>query len=184
MGEAGLARFSAREVAKRIGYSIGTIYNVFGSHDALIAAINSRTFGLWVEWLNRALAIGGSDRMAALVDGYFGFARAHPQLWHAIYDHHLPDGAMLSPEDQAERGRLMELVVAEVAAALGEQAKEAVHTLARSLVATVHGHCAFALSGAWALMGESAPEAAALARVREALGIGGSRAGLGRASAP
>jgi len=42
-------------------------------------------------------------------------------------------------------------------------------TRSRSLIATVHGHCAFAIGGAWALMGEEAPESAALARVREAL---------------
>ena len=169
MAEAGLARFSAREVAKRIGYSIGTLYNVFGSHDALLIAINTRTFGLWVEWLERRLDAGPDDRIAALVDGYFGFARAHPQLWHAIYDHHLPETVPLSADDDAERGRLTALIVCEVAEALGREPDESVQTLTRSLVATVHGHCAFALSGAWALMGEAAPEAAALARVREAL---------------
>ena len=43
MLEVGFARFSAREVAKRIGYSIGTIYNVFGTYEGLILAINGRT---------------------------------------------------------------------------------------------------------------------------------------------
>ena len=41
--------------------------------------------------------------------------------------------------------------------------------LTRSLVAVVHGHCHFALTGAFALMGEPDPEGAALARVREVL---------------
>jgi hypothetical protein len=41
--------------------------------------------------------------------------------------------------------------------------------LARSLVATVHGHCTFALTGAFALMGEDRPMETALARVRESL---------------
>ena len=47
ISEAGFVRFSAREVAKRIGYSIGTIYNVFGSYDQLILAINGRIAGIW-----------------------------------------------------------------------------------------------------------------------------------------
>ena len=33
LSEIGYARFSAREVAKRIGYTVGTLYNVFGAHD-------------------------------------------------------------------------------------------------------------------------------------------------------
>ncbi len=59
MAETGYARFSAREVAKRVGYSIGTIYNVFGSLDALLLAINSRTFVLWAEWLRERAGGGG-----------------------------------------------------------------------------------------------------------------------------
>lgn len=169
MAETGFARFSAREVAKRIGYAIGTIYNVFGTHDALLAAINTRTFAIWTDALRFRLEAGGSDRIGALVHGYFGFAQAHANLWTAIYDHHLPDGMALSAEDELVRGQLTEIVVHEVAAALGRAPDDAVGALARSLIATVHGHCAFALSGAWALMGEADPASAALARVRESL---------------
>ena len=169
--EAGLAGFSAREVARRIGYSIGTIHNVFGTADRLITAVNTRSFGLWAAHLGDRLAETGEggDRIAALVEGYFGFARAHPRLWTAIYDHRLPDEASLPEADQQARGVLTEIVGAEVARALARPADDRIATLARSLIATVHGHCAFAISGAWALMGEAAPEAAALARVREAL---------------
>ena len=166
LAAAGLARFSAREVAKRVGYSVGTIHNVFGGYDGLVAAINTHTFGLWAAHLAERLEQADDDRIAALVDGYFAFARANPHLWTAIYDHH-PD--TLPDADQAARGVLTEIVVAEVARALSRDPDADVGALARSLIATVHGHCAFALSGAWALMGEAAPEAAALARVREAL---------------
>ena len=166
MAEVGFARFSAREVAKRAGYSIGTIYNVFGSHDRLVLAINTRTFTTWAEHLRALLADAGEDRIAALVHGYFGFARAHPHLWMAIYDHRLPAGMAMPAEDAATRAALTGIVADEVARALG---REAVAALTRSLVATVHGHCHFALTGAFALMGEADPEGQALARVREAL---------------
>ena len=169
MAEVGLARFSAREVAKRIGYSIGTIHNVFGSYDRLVAAINTHSFTRWAAYLRTRLASAGEDRIAALVAGYFEFARDNVNLWTAIFDHHLPDEFDLPQEDQEARAELTEIVIAEVAQALGRAPDESVATLARSLVATVHGHCVFALSGVWALMGEAAADAAALARVREAL---------------
>lgn len=169
VAEAGLAGFSAREVARRVGYSIGTLHNVFGSTDQLIAAINTRSFVAWTAELRAALdAAGDGDRIAALVDAYFAFARAQPHLWTAIYDHRL-SAADLSDTDQAARGALTEIVVAEVARALGRPADQQVSTLARSLIATVHGHCAFAVSGAWELMGEAAADAEALARIRESL---------------
>lgn len=171
--EAGLAGFSAREVARRVGYSIGTIHNVFGSADRLLIAINTRSFGLWAALLRERLAMAGEgDRVAALVDGYFAFARAEPHLWTAIYDQRLAEPDDLPDADWQARGALTEIVQEEVSRALGRPADEAVAALSRSLVAVVHGHCAFAVSGAWTLLGGDAPEAAALARVREALAAG------------
>lgn len=168
MGEVGFARFSAREVAKRVGYSIGTLYNVFGSHDRLVLAINTRTFSLWADHLRAQLEVASTDRIAALVAGYFGFARAHPHLWMAIYDHRLPAGMGVPAEDEATRAVLTGIVADEIARALGRERHQVV-ALTRSLVATVHGHCHFALTGAFALMGEPDAEGAALARVREVL---------------
>ena len=96
MAEVGFSRFSASEVAKKIGYSIGTLYNVFGSLDRLLAAINMRTFGLWARHLEGRLEGEKGDRIAALVDGYFSFARDNPHLWLANYDHRLLPGVVLT----------------------------------------------------------------------------------------
>jgi len=169
MAQVGFAGFSSREVARQIGYSVGTLFNVFGSYDRLIAAINTRTFELWTEWLQNRLAQDPPDRLAALVEGYFSFAAENTHVWMAIYDHRLPPDVPL-PEDYAERrGRLTELVVTEIAALLPAARQADAPRLARSLIATVHGHCTFALNGSFALMGEDDPLALAVQRVREAV---------------
>ncbi len=168
MAETGLSGFSAREVAKRVGYTIGTVHNVFGNVDGLVMAINTATFALWADALEARLAGAGQDRIAVLVDAYFAFARDNPLRWSAIYEHRIVPQA-IPPEQGEVRGRLTGIVVREVAAALDRAPDAAVGTLARSLVATVHGHCAFAVSGSWEAMGERDVEAAALARVRESL---------------
>src|SRR5258707_15075443 len=77
----GFSRFSARQVARGVGYSVGTIYNVFPSLDHLLLAINSRTFELWTDHLLLRLETAGSDRIRALVEAYFSFARENPNLW-------------------------------------------------------------------------------------------------------
>lgn len=174
MAEAGFAKFSSREVAKRIGYSVGTLYNVFGSYDRLIAAINTRTFDLWAAFLEQRLAENPEDRIAALVEGYFSFARRNSNIWMAIYDHRLPSDSPM-PEDYAmQRAGLTEIVVREVAAVLPPEAKDIAPRLARSLVATVHGHCTFALNGSFALLGETDPLEMATARVKESLSAAGA----------
>lgn len=174
LAEVGFARFSARAVAKRIGYSIGTLYNVFGSYDRFVVALNTRTFGLWAGELAATLAGCGGDRIRCLVESYFAFARANRNLWLAIYDHHLPADFALPEEDHRQRGELTRIVVAEIAAVLPDAMAPQVPHLARSLVATVHGHCMFDLTGSFALMGEAEPVELALARVRETLSVAGA----------
>lgn len=169
MAGVGFARFSAREVAKRIGYSIGTIYNVFGTHDRLILAVNTRTFRLWADHLRDRLAAAEEDRIHVLVEGYFNFARENTNLWLAIYDHRLPLDTAIPDELEAQRSELTHIVTTEVAAALPEPARSSAPRLARSLIATVHGHCTFALNGTFALMGEQDPLELALQRVRESI---------------
>ena len=169
LAEVGLARFSARDVAKRIGYSVGTLYNVFGSYDELMLAINARTLSLWLTHLRTRLAETDDDRIATLVRGYFEFALQHPRTWMAIYEYNLSDGRPAPEWYQAKVAELMGVVAAEIAAALPGAGPGDVAQLARSLVATVHGHCVFQLYRTFNLLGETQPVEAALARVREAL---------------
>lgn len=168
MAEVGFQNFSAREVAKRIGYTIGTIHNVFGNVDRLVTAINTRAFDQWADELEEALAHAGADRIAALVKAYFRFALQNPKRWAAIYDHR-PAHETITEAQHETRGRLLKIVAGEVATALGKPLDDRIGTFARSLVATVHGHCSFAVTGSWAAMGQHDVESVALARVRESL---------------
>ncbi len=170
LAERGFAQFSAREAARRAGYSVGTIYNVFGSLDSFLIAINSRTFRMWSDWLEDALraeAGEGMARLEALVRAYFAFADANRNAWMAIYDHRIDRSTAIAKEDEAAREALTSIVDREVAATLGAADEAGVRRLVRSLIATVHGHCALWLSGSYALMQEEDPAGQALARVRE-----------------
>lgn len=168
LGEAGFARFSAREVAKRVGYSIGTLYNMFGSYDRLILAINAGTLREWTAMLRGRLDAAGADRIAALVDGYFDFAQGNMHAWMALYDHHMPAGEPLPDWFDAAFAGLIDLIEQEVATALGRPAGPETREMTGSLVAIAHGHCTFALNGTYATFGGD-PRAAALARIRQAL---------------
>ncbi len=177
--EVGLSRFSAREVAKRVGYSIGTLYNVFGSYDGLILALNARTLTQWASLLRERLAETTGDRILALVQAYFEFAAQHPRAWIAIFETHMADGGPAPDWYQAHVADLMSIVAEEIARALPGSEVVAIQSLARSLVATVHGHCVFTLYRTFDLLGESAPAEVALRRVREAIAAAGDPRGVG-----
>lgn len=169
MAATGFAHFSARAVAKAIGYSIGTVYNVFGTHDALVLAINARTVEQWTADLHRRLEDVEGDRIASLVRGYFDFVLSNRHAWAAIYDHRLADPADIPDWYVTVVGELTGTMRREVQRVLPNLSREEVAALSRSLLASVHGHCVFALNGTFAQLGEAAPLDAALARVREAI---------------
>ncbi len=170
LAETGFARFSARELAKRIGYSVGTVTSLYGGVDGLVTAINGATFRIWAEALEQGLEkTAGAARITALVQGYFDFATTNINLWSALYEHRLPEG-MGMPETLAQaRSLLTRIVMREVIAVLPADKKHEGERLARSLIATVHGHCSFALLGSFAILGEDDPQGLAIDRVHEAL---------------
>ncbi|WP_252260006.1 TetR/AcrR family transcriptional regulator [Erythrobacter aurantius] len=170
MAERGFARFSAREAARRAGYSVGTIYNVFGQLDSYLLAINSRTFREWARSLESALEAAPADRagrIEALVRAYFDFADKNRNAWMAIYDHRIDKSVAIAPEDEAARDALTGIVDREVAATLDFADRVDTRSLVRSLIATVHGHCALWLSGSFAMLREEDPAGLAIARVLE-----------------
>ena len=172
MAERGFAKFSAREAARRAGYSVGTIYNVFGSLDTYLIAINSRTFRYWGEYLEQGLetaSADGSARIEALVRAYFKFAKSNRNAWMAIYDHRIDRTTTIAEEDAAARETLTGIVDREVATWLGSADDAATRQLVRSLIATVHGHCSLWLSGSYALMQEQDPAGQAVNRAMEIL---------------
>ena len=98
-------------------------------------------------------------------------------LWMAIYDHRLPVGVPLPERYARQRGVLTDILRGEIAAVLPDDRRDRAAALARSLLATVHGHCVFALNGTFALLGEPDPHGAALARVRDVLAAAGAVSG-------
>ncbi len=177
IAQRGFAKFSAREAARCAGYSVGTIYNVFGSLDGYMLAVNSHTFRQWSAWLESALdgvPHDGTARIAALVRAYFSFASENANAWMAIYDHRIDRETEIAKEDVAAREALTAIVDREVAAWMGTSAEDpATKRLVRSLIATVHGHCSLWLSGSFALMNEPDPAEQALSRVLEVLAAQG-----------
>ena len=169
LSEIGYARFSAREVAKRIGYTVGTLYNVFGALDQLMLAINGHTLDLWQAHLEMRLAGQRKDRLYRAIEAYFEFAILHRHAWTALYDFRLPDGEEMPPYYQQKVTAITAVVEAEIAAELPDARKDEAKGLARSLLASVHGHCFFTLNGTFKLLGETDPLKAAYARVREAV---------------
>lgn len=135
----GLAGLSAREIARRIGYSPGTLYNVFENLDDLVLTIEARLLDSLAQRLNEVPASGPPDqRLRKLAQAYLKFTHENPRLWNLLFEHHLPQGHQVPNWYQIKLDELMGRIEDAIAPLVGSD-PVAIQRSARVLWAGVHG---------------------------------------------
>ena len=136
----GLAGLSAREIARRIEYSPGTIYNMFDNLDDVVLHVEARVLDALDKRLASVLQDGDpADKTVRLAHAYLAFTHEKPRLWNLLFEHHLPADTQLPAWYQQKLEGLMARVE-EALAPLFPAGKEADRQrAARVLWAGVHG---------------------------------------------
>lgn len=144
----GFRALTARNVADAIGYSPGTLYNIFANLDDLITHLNGRTLDALHDRLNRdGVNDSPEKRLATLLDGYLGFLADHPNLWNVLFEYALPEG-QVPPEWYARKvEKVLGLLEEALAPLFGTEDSEAKAAAARTLWAGLHGICSLSSSG-------------------------------------
>ncbi len=149
----GFSGLQARPLAKQVGCSVGTIYNLFGSMDGLILAANSVTLKEMRQHLSQTdLNWQGekSDahgRLMALASAYYQFYQAHEKRWAAVFefqrgdDEHMPDWYL------EEIGLLMGQIENIIGHLAGATVPDQRARIARALWAATHGIVTLSFSG-------------------------------------
>lgn len=145
--EGGIDALHARELARRSGYSVGSVYKYYEDLDAMISAVNSVTLSQIGQAVGQAIADKPDpmDRLKALAHAYLDYASANENLWKALFGHRLPDGRSI-PEDHREANvALLSLIgnaLLEINPTLDDETLQA---RTRSCFAAVHGIVIIAL---------------------------------------
>jgi len=145
----GAAALSMREVARRIGYTVGALYIVFENLDDLIVRLNEQT----VMELRAALErIRGRPHQPAqtlrlLVAAYLGFALVHTARWRLVFEHRLPEGQKAPPTYAGHTAAIFALVSQLLRDAGAVRDVGAANELATALWSGAHGICTLAVSG-------------------------------------
>jgi AcrR family transcriptional regulator len=99
----GLAELSAREVARRIDYSPGTLYNMFENLADLVLHVEARVLTRLDEHLQNAVdASTGEEAIRRLSVAYLKFSHESPRLWNLLFEHHMPPGTEVPDWYQAK----------------------------------------------------------------------------------
>lgn len=136
----GLAGLSAREIARRIEYSPGTIYNMFQNLDDVVLHIEARV----LDQLDTRLAAIARDHDAVrntqqLAHAYLAFTHEKPRLWNLLFEHHLAKTDQLPGWYQQKLEMLMARVEDAIAPMFADGAEDRRRRAARVLWAGVHG---------------------------------------------
>ncbi len=138
----GLSGLTVRKVAGEIGYSHGTLYNVFADLDELIVHLNGRTLDALYEAL-RDISFDGDPEagLMRLSERYVDFTRRHQARWNLLFEHHLPEGRELPDWHYVKIFRLLNLAENVLAPLfpVGRE-RERMHS-ARVLWSALHGIC-------------------------------------------
>jgi AcrR family transcriptional regulator len=136
----GLAGLSAREVARRIGYSPGTIYNIFANLDDVLLNVEARVLDALEQRLAEVpQANDGRGRLIRIAHVYLAFTQEKPRLWNLLFEHHMPPGAELPAWYQQKLEGLMAQIERALAPHFPPGSDHDRQRAARALWAGLHG---------------------------------------------
>ena len=93
--KSGVDGLRARDIAKDAGCALGSLYTAFNDIDELVLNVNARTLNALGNKLEEAVkkAKSPSTRLLALARAYLNFAKIHPNMWAALFEHRMPEDA-------------------------------------------------------------------------------------------
>lgn len=146
IAEQGIAKFSVREVARRIGYTVGTLYNLFESQDDLLihikACILDEMDAFLVGKIN--LKLNPPMIIKQLAKQYLAYAKTHYHSWQLIFEHHSqPEFAI--PDWYTTRINKMFIPLKNCFSSVVSDTQS--DLAAKTLWAAIHGICALGLAG-------------------------------------
>jgi len=144
----GVQALSARQVAKDIGYTVGTLYLVFKNLDELILHVNAATLDELAQLLREELHrhVEPQPALRALAHRYWEFAQQQHARWSLLFTHQLAANAK-PPAWFATKVRQLFAMVEEPLQQLhATQSSHERALVVRALWGGVHGVCALALS--------------------------------------
>jgi len=149
VADGGAASLSMREVARRIGYTVGALYMVFENLDDLIVQVNEQTVIELREALERirGRANQPAQNLRLLVAAYFGFALLHTARWRLVFEHRLPEGQKAPATYAGHTAAIFALVSRQLDEAGAGRDGAGCEELATALWSGAHGICMLAVSG-------------------------------------
>lgn len=139
--EAGLNGVTARAIARRMGYSAGSLYNLFDNLDGLLHHVNAATMLAMAETVQTAPGdtTDPMTRLQAMGRAYIRYATDNANLWRAVIDHLMAAPGAMPAWYGEQINTLFEIVERELAPYFGPRERLRQRVSARVLWSGVQG---------------------------------------------
>jgi AcrR family transcriptional regulator len=139
----GFRALRARDLAQDAGCSLGAIYNVFDDLNAIVMAVNGRTFRRLGQAVAQSIANAQdktpNQRLVLMSNAYLHFASDHNNLWRALFDLQMSlDGPVPDWYVQA-LGELFAHISAPLSELFPHLDADGLDLMTRTLFSSVHG---------------------------------------------
>lgn len=140
-------RITARDIAKQVGYTPGTLYTHFKNLDDIFLQVNARSLQELRARLKQAIARQPDpvDALVAMGHAYLEFAREHRYRFQAMFTPRLPEGVDPPSYLQHEIDQLFALL-GEQLINISQVDEETLEVGARALWSGVHGVASLAIA--------------------------------------
>ncbi|MFT3733365.1 MAG: TetR/AcrR family transcriptional regulator [Hyphomicrobium sp.] len=141
----GITGLSAREIARMIGYSPGTLYNIFENLDDVLLTLQVQLMGRTVEHLKRVpLGDDGEKNIEDLAYAFVDFALVNRRMWNLFLAHSLPAGKTVPAPFFDYTTSLIDLTKGALVQVAPDLPRENLDMTARALWAGLNGITALA----------------------------------------
>jgi AcrR family transcriptional regulator len=139
----GLGSIKARDIAKKAGCALGAIYTAFADINALVMAVNLRTFQKLGARVTAAVEQSKGEtpnaQLIAMSKAYLGFAVDNTHLWRALFDLDMSVESAVPDWYMQALGQLFAHIEVPLVQLFPDLPADELDLMVRALFSSVHG---------------------------------------------
>ena len=147
----GISGVSTRKIAKEIGYTVGTLYNIFSNLDDIFLYVNAKTIDILMLEIQENIKQDAPvrEQIEYITNSYIEFSSDKYNLWHLLFKYHMSDTQDI-PVWYTKKLHDLYNLVAKVISPLGNND---INYYVAIYWSTIHGFCVLENSGKFKRVG-------------------------------
>ncbi len=148
VNEGGYNQVSTRKIAADIGYTVGTLYNVFTNLDDIFIHVNAKIIDIILHKLKAVIKpkVPAEKNIYLLAEEYLKFSKENYNLWNILFEYRFAD-QMVLPNWYTAKVEELFTVLEDVIKELIKGDSQEIKSTTAVIWGGIHGICSLATKG-------------------------------------